>query len=76
MAKRREGNQCVASFRMTSQAAAVEPPTIARPAQATAKLLVAPNRSVPTAVEMEQKISSLRGPRESISIPVGICIRT
>ena len=28
----------------------------------------------PAAVEMEQKISSLRGPRESISIPVGICI--
>ena len=76
IAKRRDGNQCVASFKITSHAAAVQPPTIARPVQATTKLLVTANSSVPAAVAMEQKISSFRGPSESISIPVGICIRT
>ena len=55
------------SFNMTSQAAAVEPPTIALPMQARAKLLVEPNRNVPAAVAIEQKISSFLGPSESIS---------
>lgn len=76
MANRCDGNQCVASFRITIQPTAVDAPTRARPAMPSGTLLVDPNTKVPRAASREPTISRRRAPHESTSTPVGICIST
>ena len=76
IANRDDGNQCVASFNVTTQPTAVAPPTSARPAEAMKKFEVDPKMNVPDAATIEPTINSRRAPHESTRTPVGICIAT